>query len=360
MIPRSPRVTPPGANGEFDVAGAVDSVNAFISEGQDDMDTNLLSPTPRTAQVMAKGQNFWTELFLVAEAKVIVAHLMEQWTNVGVVAALVASMAVSLDVFDLSNEDVSRVQARCFAAITACCFVISLASVLSALVLFVQANSLFRDEDIKWFIKESQAWHFAPSILLCLAIVMLVFGHWLMIDMMYSTATSVVVGASSVVMLGYCGTMYADLSGKVNARLVQVVGNVEELRMVFNLIDMSKKTGKTKNRNQVSVKRMKKKLQDPVIQNYIQVSEDRIDKIVSLIDADGDGFVTWEEFRDHLSNRRMTQAFSSMDLDGDGKISTEEFSQFYIGATVNNDGQISDSGMKNFLNKTVDQHPVNI
>ena len=28
-----------------------------------------------------------TELFLVAEAKVIVAHLMEQWTNVGVVAA---------------------------------------------------------------------------------------------------------------------------------------------------------------------------------------------------------------------------------------------------------------------------------
>ena len=29
-------------------------------------------------------------------------------------------------------------------------------------------------------------------------------------------------GASSVVMLGYCGTMYADLSGKVSARLVQV------------------------------------------------------------------------------------------------------------------------------------------
>ena len=28
-----------------------------------------------------------TELFLVAEAKVIVAHLMEQWNNVGVVAA---------------------------------------------------------------------------------------------------------------------------------------------------------------------------------------------------------------------------------------------------------------------------------
>ena len=61
-------------------------------------------------------------------------------------------------------------------------------------MLCAQANSLFKDEDIKWFIKESQAWHFAPSILLCLAIVMLVFGHWLMIDMMYSTATSVVVG----------------------------------------------------------------------------------------------------------------------------------------------------------------------
>ena len=31
----------------------------------------------------------------------------------------------------------------------------------------------------------------------------------------------------------------------------QVVGNVEELRMVFNLIDTSRKTGKTKNRDRV-------------------------------------------------------------------------------------------------------------
>jgi Ca2+-binding EF-hand superfamily protein len=319
----------------------------------------ILSPR-NTQQVISDGQSFWTELFLVAEAKVIMQHLMEQWNNVGVVAALVASMAVTLDVFDMSNETNNRTKTTAFATVSGSAFVLSLASVLAALVLFVQANSLFRDEDIKWFIKESQKWHTLPSYLCVWSIITLVLGHWLMIDLMYGFATSFVVGACSLGVMGYCGWLYGTLSGKVNARLCQVVSNVEELRMVFNLIDTSRKTGRTKNRNKVTVKRMKKKLQDPIIQNYIQVSSDRIDKVVAQIDADGDGFVTWEEFRDHLSNRRMTQAFSGMDLDGDGQISSSEFTQFYIGNAVNKDGTISEKQMTGFLNSTASTAAMNI
>jgi len=71
-----------------------------------------------------------------------------------------------------------------------------------------------------------------------------------------------------------------------------------------------------------------------------------------MIDADGDGWVTWEEFRDHLSNRRMSAAFSTMDLDGDGQISSDEFRKFYIGADLDGDGQISETEMRDFLKKT--------
>jgi len=78
----------------------------------------------------------------------------------------------------------------------------------------------------------------------------------------------------------------------------------------------------------------------------------RIDKVVAMIDADGDGWVTWEEFRDHLSNRRMSAAFSTMDLDGDGQISSDEFRKFYIGADLDGDGQISETEMRDFLKKT--------
>jgi len=298
------------------------------------------------SQMIAEGHSFWADLFMVAEAKDIAQHLMDRWNNVGVVAALCATMAVTMDVLDTSeySED-DRPQAEVFAAVTGLSFVLSLASVLASLILFVQVNNLFRDEDIKWFIKETEQYHFLPSQLLMAAIATLVLGHALMISSMYSDATSIVVGIGSFMVLAFCYWFYVHLKAKVDVRLCQLVSNVEELRMVFGMID-------TKNRNRVTVEKMKKKLKDPVIQNYIQVEAARIDKVVALIDADGDGWVTWEEFRDHLSNRRMSNVFNNMDLDGDGAISNDEFRKFYMGADVNGDGEISEQEMREFMKRT--------
>jgi len=41
--------------------------------------------------------------------------------------------------------------------------------------------------------------------------------------------------------------------------------------------------------------------------------------------------VTWNEFRDYLSNRRISRSFKAIDADGDGVISSEEFAKFYAG-----------------------------
>jgi len=298
------------------------------------------------AQLIAEGHSFWADLFMVAEAKDIAQHLMDRWNNVGVVAALCATMAVTMDVLDSSDyTGDERPQAEVFAAVTGVSFVLSLASVLASLILFIQVNNLFRDEDIKWFIKETEAYHFLPSKLLMMAIATLVIGHAVMIAMMYDDVTSLIVGVGSFLTLTFCYWFYVHLKAKVDVRLCQLVSNVEELRMVFAMID-------TKNRNRVTVEKMKRKLTDPVIQNYIQVEAARIDKVVAMIDADGDGWVTWEEFRDHLSNRRMSAAFSTMDLDGDGQISSDEFRKFYIGADLDGDGQISETEMRDFLKKT--------
>eukprot|EP00658_Telonema_sp_P-2_P029078 TRINITY_DN2216_c0_g1_i5.p2 TRINITY_DN2216_c0_g1~~TRINITY_DN2216_c0_g1_i5.p2 ORF type:complete len:104 (-),score=31.14 TRINITY_DN2216_c0_g1_i5:359-670(-) len=97
---------------------------------------------------------------------------------------------------------------------------------------------------------------------------------------------------------------------------------------------------------------MAKKLKNKTIQNYIQVSEERSEEVIARIDADGDGWVTWEEFRDHLSNRRVSDAFDSMDINHDGVISSEEFSKFYLGADQNGDGVVSDAEMADFIART--------
>jgi len=303
--------------------------------------TPRASPEHETrAQLIAEGHSFWADLFMVAEAKDIAQHLMERWNNVGVVAALCATMALTMDVLDSSDyTGDERPQAKVFAAVTGISFVLSLASVLASLILFIQVNNLFRDEDIKWFIKETEAYHFLPSHLLMMAIATMVIGHAVMIAMMYNDATSVIVGIGSFCTLAFCYWFYFHFKAKVDVRLCQLVSNVEELRMVYSLIDAT-------NRGKVTVEQMKRKLTDPVIQNYIQVDSARIDKAVGIIDADADGWVTWEEFRDHLSNRRMSSAFNTMDLDGDGQISAQEFQKFYIGADLDGDGQISEMGMR--------------
>merc|ERR1712195_23900 len=286
------------------------------------------------AQPIAEGHSFWADLFMVAEAKDIAQHLMDRWNNVGVVAALCATMAVTMDVLDSSDyTGDERPQAEVFAAVTGISFVLSLASVLAALILFIQVNSLFRDEDIKWFIKETEAYHFLPSHLLMMAIATMVVGHAVMIAMMYDDVTTLIVAIGSVCTLTFCYWFYNHLKVKVDARLCQLVTNVDELRMIFSMID-------TKNRKKVTVEKMRRKLLDPVIQNYIQVEASRIEKVVSVIDADQDGWVTWEEFRDHLTNRRMNTAFSTMDLDGDGEISADEFRKFYIGADLDADSNM--------------------
>ena len=302
---------------------------------------SLASPrTPRNqlvgkkTQHIAEGHSFWADLFMVAEAKDIAKHLMDRWNNVGVVAALSASMAVTMDVLDSSDyTGDERPQAKIFAAVTGISFMLSLASVLASLVLFIQLNSLFRDEDIKWFIKETEAYHFLPSQLLMVAIAAMVVGHAVMISMMYDDITSLIVAIGSFCVLAFCYWFYNHLKVKVDVRLCQLVTNVDELRMVFAMID-------TKHRGKVTVDKLRRKLTDPVIQNYIQVEASRINKVVLVIDADQDGWVTWEEFRDHLTNRRMNTAFSTMDLDGDGEISADEFRKFYIGADLDGDGNL--------------------
>jgi Ca2+-binding EF-hand superfamily protein len=320
-----------------------DQTMTDTARGGGDTERSMDEHGETRAQLIAEGHSFWADLFMVAEAKDIAQHLMDRWNNVGVVAALCATMAVTLDVLDSSDyTGDERPQAEVFAAVTGVSFVLSLASVLASLILFVQVNNLFRDEDIKWFIKETEAYHFLPSKLLMSAIATLVIGHAVMIAMMYNDITSWIVGIGSFITLGFCYWFYDHLRGKVDNRLCQLVSNVEELRMVFDLID-------TKKRNKVSVEKMKRKLQDPVIQNYIQVAASRIDKVVAMIDADGDGVVTWEEFRDHLSNRRMTSIFTNMDLDGDGQISSDEFRKFYLGADLDGDGQISAAEMQEFM-----------
>jgi len=297
---------------------------------------SLASPrAPIRTQHIAEGHSFWADLFMVADAKDIAKHLMDRWNNVGVVAALSASMAVTMDVLDSSDYTGGdeRPEAKFFAAVTGISFVLSLASVLAALILFIQVNSLFRDEDIKWFIKETEAYHFLPSHLLMMAIATMVVGHAVMIAMMYDDVTTLIVAIGSVCTLAFCYWFYNHLKVKVDARLCQLVTNVDELRMIFSMID-------TKNRKKVTVEKMRRKLLDPVIQNYIQVEASRIEKVVSVIDADQDGWVTWEEFRDHLTNRRMNTAFSTMDLDGDGEISADEFRKFYIGADLDADSNM--------------------
>merc|ERR1712046_359 len=113
-------------------------------------------------------------------------------------------------------------------------------------------------------------------------------------------------------MLLFCYWFYENNRMKVDQRLCQLVTNVEELRMID-----------TQNAGKVTVKEMEKKLCRKEIQNYIQVSAERIEEVVKAIDADGDGWVTWAEFRDHLSNKRVSDAFQNMDIDGDGVISNE-------------------------------------
>lgn len=232
-----------------------------------------------------------------------------------------------------------------FATIMGVSFVLSLASVLVSLVLFVQINNLFRDNDIQWFIRETQDYHFLPSKLLMAAIATMVVGHVLMVLLLHKRVAAWIVGIVSTIMIGFCYWFYESSRMKVDSRLCQLVSNVEELRMVFGMIDTSK-------RNKVTVETMKAKLRNKTIQNYIQVSEDRVNDVVAQIDADGDGWVTWTEFRDHLSNKRVSDAFQSMDINGDGVISNDEFSKFYLGADEDDDGVVTDHEMQNFLART--------
>merc|ERR1711865_886259 len=105
-------------------------------------DTELGERENTRSQMIAEGHSFWADLFMVAEAKDIAQHLMDRWNNVGVVAALCATMAVTMDVLDTSeySED-DRPQAEVFAAsgcvlqVTGLSFVLSLASVLASLIL---------------------------------------------------------------------------------------------------------------------------------------------------------------------------------------------------------------------------------
>ena len=95
-------------------------------------------------------QSFWADLFMVADPKDIANRLEKRWNNVGVVAALVATMASTILVTDTSRD--GNFFQMCFATITGISFVLSLASVLCALILFVQINNLFRDSDVIWYV----------------------------------------------------------------------------------------------------------------------------------------------------------------------------------------------------------------
>merc|ERR1711934_771776 len=115
----------------------------------------------------------------------------------------------------------------------------------------------------------------------------------------------------------------------------------------------------THNVGRVSLENMEKKLRKKEIQNYIQVIAERIEEVVEAIDADGDGWVTWAEFRDHLSNKRVADVFQNMDVDGDGVISSDEFRKFYLGADTDGDGKVSDREMAEFIQRTKPQSLLN-
>lgn len=278
---------------------------------------------------------------MVADPKDIASRLEKRWNNVGVVAALVATMASTILVTETNST--GTFFEICFASITGISFVLSLASVLCALILFVQINNLFRESDLIWFIKQTDKFHFLPSRLLELSIATLVVGHGLLILLIHDNIPAAIVMVASIIMLVSCYWFNAAMSNKVDNRLAQLVSNVEELQMVFRMID-TEKAGK------VTADVMIEKLKDKRIQNYIQVSKDRIVDIVNLIDADGDGWVTWPEFRDHLSNRRSSNMFGEIDLDGDGVISSEEFSKFYAGVDLDEEGAISNDSMSEIIN----------
>eukprot|EP00658_Telonema_sp_P-2_P085626 TRINITY_DN9799_c0_g2_i2.p2 TRINITY_DN9799_c0_g2~~TRINITY_DN9799_c0_g2_i2.p2 ORF type:complete len:284 (-),score=85.32 TRINITY_DN9799_c0_g2_i2:318-1169(-) len=214
-----------------------------------------------------------------------------------------------------------------FGAFMGISFLFSLTSVLVALVLFMQMNTLLRTEDIKWYIRESERYHLWPSYLLLCAIVAMVIGHILMVLLLHGTRSTeysaITVGVLSVLVILLASFFAADLKFKVDRKLCESISNIDELRRVFALVDRD-------NEGRVSTSRMMEHLMDRETQRYIQVTAAKVGDMVEAVDANGDGWVTWEEFRDYLSVKHIEDQFSLMDMDKDGGMTLDEFQHFFV------------------------------
>eukprot|EP00656_Telonema_subtile_P013433 TRINITY_DN16822_c0_g2_i2.p1 TRINITY_DN16822_c0_g2~~TRINITY_DN16822_c0_g2_i2.p1 ORF type:complete len:370 (+),score=105.77 TRINITY_DN16822_c0_g2_i2:23-1132(+) len=256
------------------------------------------------------------DLFMVTDVDSIERSLVKRWNMVSFAGAVCAGVAVTMGATDPIGAAEYPFWDEVFGAAMGVSFVLSLASI----------NSMMLPKDIQWFIRESQGYHLLSSYLLFAAIGTMVTGHVLLVLLLHGTektaSSTWAVGAFTAAVLLFSAGFYTIFQAKIDTRLCKSISNVQELQAVFNTIDVLA-------RGRVSTEEMKLALQDPDTRAFIGVTLDKVNEAVMLADADGDGWVTWAEFRDYLSVRRGKEVFHMLDADGDGTISPQEFEDFY-------------------------------
>jgi len=167
-------------------------------------------------------------------------------------------------------------------------------AILMNVILLIQSVQWARQIDIRWWLMRYKVFFLMPVYLTVLGISAMLASMCLLTYMERGLVMCIMAAVGSVVVMIFIPVFYCTLVREGKQRLHLSVSSMRAAMDAFSMLDRDKSG--TISKNEVVAA-----MSDPKMRHLIGIPTDRVHLAFAMIDKEGRGYITWNEFIDHFA-----------------------------------------------------------